>query len=150
MMMLNEIAIPDNAKPWLEEALAAGREIVGFGHHVCENGDSRVATMRAALGVIAALRGGQPLVKIYDALAAATHEARGLRPSLDYPIGPVYHLIGLDASAFTPILIAASIPGWAARITGQLAPTASSSPSPMTGSPERHPVLEREIMSGEQ
>jgi len=32
MAMLNEIAIPDNAKPWLQEAQADGRKIPGFSH----------------------------------------------------------------------------------------------------------------------
>jgi citrate synthase len=145
MRMLNEIAIPDNAKPWLEEALTAGREIVGFSHHVCENGDSRVATMRAALGMIAVLRGGQDLVETYDALATAVHEATELRPNLDYPVGPAYHLIGLDASAFTPILVAATIPGWTARIAGQLSPDSLIPPLAAAddGSTEHHPALEK-------
>jgi citrate synthase len=117
MRMLDEIAIPDNAEPWLEEALTAGQEIVGFGRHVCENGDSRLATMRAALGVIAALRGGQHLVETYDALATAVREATGLSPTLDYPIGPAYHLVGWAASAFAPLLVAASIPNWTARMS---------------------------------
>ena len=64
MDMMNEIAIPDNVKPWLEEALAAGQKIMGFGHRVYKNGDSRVPTMRAALGTVAALRDGQRLIDI--------------------------------------------------------------------------------------
>ena len=47
MHMLEEIAIPDNAKPWLDDALADGRKIMGFGHRVYKNGDSRVPAMRA-------------------------------------------------------------------------------------------------------
>jgi citrate synthase len=115
MGMMNEIVIPDNAKPWLEEALATGREIAGFGHRLDRNSDSRIPVMRTALGMVAALRNGQHLLEIYDALAAAMYRATGRRPSLDYPAGPAYHLIGFDTPTFTPILVAASLPGWTAH-----------------------------------
>jgi citrate synthase len=121
MDMMEEIGIPDNAEPWLEEALADKRKIMGFGHRVYKNGDSRVPTMRAALGDIAALRDGQRLVDIYESLANAMHKAKGLHPNLDYPAGPAYHLIGFDTPTFTPIFVAARLPGWTAHIAEQFA-----------------------------
>jgi citrate synthase len=120
MHMMEEIAIPDNAKPWLDDALADGRKIMGFGHRVYKNGDSRVPAMRAALGMIAAFRGGQNLLDIYETLATAMYEAKGLHPNLDYPAGPAYHLIGFDTPTFTPIFVAARLPGWTAHIAEQL------------------------------
>lgn len=120
MEMMNEIGIPDNAKPWLDEALASRRTIMGFGHRVYKNGDSRVPAMRSALGVIAALRSGQNLLDIYETLASAMHEAKGLHPNLDYPAGPAYHLIGFDTPTFTPIFVTARLPGWTAHIAEQL------------------------------
>jgi citrate synthase len=121
MDMMNEIAIPDNAEPWLNDALASKKKIMGFGHRVYKNGDSRVPAMRAALGDIAAIRDGQNLLEIYETLAKAMYDAKGLHPNLDYPAGPAYHLIGFDTPAFTPIFVAARLPGWTAHITEQLA-----------------------------
>ena len=128
MDMMTEIAIPDNAGPWLDDALASKRKIMGFGHRVYKNGDSRVPTMRAALGdIVAALReagdtsGGQDLLDIYEILAEAMYAAKGLHPNLDYPAGPAYHLIGFDTPTFTPIFVAARLPGWTAHIAEQLA-----------------------------
>jgi citrate synthase len=117
MAMLTEIAIPDNARPWLEDALADGRMIAGFGQLV-RKPDSRAPAMRAALGMIAAFRGGRELLEIYEALAAAMYEAKGLRPDLHYPASLAYHLIGFDTPGFAPIFIAACLPGWTAHITG--------------------------------
>jgi citrate synthase len=102
-----EIAIPDNVEPWLEEGLGAGRKITGFGHCSHKNGDPRVPAMRAALGMIAGLRGGRDIIEIYDALAAAMYDARGLRPNLGYPAGPSYRLIGFDTPTFAPIFFEA-------------------------------------------
>jgi citrate synthase len=139
MQMLDEIAIPDNAEPWLSEALARKRKIMGFGHRVYKNGDSRVPTMRAALGEIAALRGGQSLLDTYEALAKAMYDAKGLHPNLDYPAGPAYHLIGFDTPAFTPIFVAARLPGWTAHIAEQLAANSLIRPlAAYDGPAERH------------
>lgn len=30
-------------------------------------------------------------------------EAKGIKPNLDYPAGPTYHLMGFDTPTFTPI-----------------------------------------------
>lgn len=119
MAMLTEIAIPDNARPWLEDALADGRTIAGFGQLVRQP-DPRVPAMRAALSMIATFRGGQDLLEIYEALAAAMYEAKGLRPNLHYPASLAYHLIGFDTPAFAPIFITACLPAWTAHITKQL------------------------------
>jgi citrate synthase len=139
MDIMDEIGIPDNAEPWLEEALASKRKIMGFGHRVYKHGDSRVPAMRAALGEVAELRGGQHLLDIYEILAKAMLEAKGLHPNLDYPAGPVYHLIGFDTPTFTPIFVAARLPGWTAHIAEQHAANSLIRPlAAYTGPAERH------------
>jgi citrate synthase len=139
MQMLDQIAIPDNAKPWLDEALADGRKIMGFGNRGYKNGDPRVPAMRAALGMIAAVRGGQGLTDTYEALAEAMYDAKGLHPNLDYPAGPAYHLIGFDTPTFTPVFVAARLPGWTAHIAEQLAANSLIRPlAAYDGPAERH------------
>jgi hypothetical protein len=43
------------------------------------------------------------------------------KSNLGYPTGPAYHLIGFDTPTFTPIFVAARLPGWTAHIAEQLA-----------------------------
>jgi citrate synthase len=139
MDMMDEIGTPDRAEQWLKTALADKRKIMGFGHRVYKHGDSRVPTMRAALGSIAELRGGQNLLEIYEILAKAMLEAKGLHPNLDYPAGPAYHLIGFDTPMFTPIFVAARLPGWTAHIAEQHAANSLIRPlATYTGPAERH------------
>ena len=139
MDMMNEIGIPDNVGPWLREALAGKRKIMGFGHRVYKNGDSRVPAMRAALGEVAALRDGQRLIDLYEAIARAMYDAKGLHPNLDYPAGPAYHLTGFDTPTFTPIFVAARITGWTAHISEQLAANSLIRPlAAYQGQAERH------------
>ncbi|RAY11518.1 bifunctional 2-methylcitrate synthase/citrate synthase [Actinomadura craniellae] len=121
MHMLHEIEDPARAGSWLAEAFAEKRKIMGFGHRVYKNGDSRVPTMEAALRDLAAAKDAGRLMELYDALGGAMVRAKGIHPNLDYPTGPAYHLMGFDIPTFTPIFVMSRITGWTAHIIEQLA-----------------------------
>ena len=116
--ILNEGMVHGNARSWAEEAVATGC-VAGFGSGDAKAVDHRVPAMRTALGMVAALRDGQRLIDAYDALADAACDVRGLRPSLDFPTGPAYHLMGFDSQMFAPVLAAARLPGLTAHLAGQ-------------------------------
>lgn len=139
MAMLQEIDDPERAASWLAEALAGKRKIMGFGHRVYKHGDSRVPTMRAALGELATRRDGGRLLALYDNLEAAMLEAKGIYPNLDFPTGPAYHLMGFDIPTFTPMFVMSRITGWTAHVMEQLAANSLIRPlSRYVGPPERH------------
>jgi citrate synthase len=135
MEMMNDVAIPDNARSWVDEARAKGRCVAAFGPFSARNGDAGVLAMRTALGMVAAIRGGHLLIETYEALAAAMFEATGLRPNLSCPTGIAYHLTGFDPQLFAPILAAACLPGWTAQVGGQL--TASGIARPRIASDDQ-------------
>ena len=112
------------AKAWMEEALAAKKKVMGFGHRVYKHGDSRVPTMKAALDRMIDHYGRHEMLGLYDGLEAAMDEAKAIKPNLDYPAGPTYHLMGFDTEMFTPIFIAARITGWTSHIFEQRAANA--------------------------
>ncbi|MNW27813.1 Citrate synthase [compost metagenome] len=112
------------AKSWMEEALAAKKKVMGFGHRVYKHGDSRVPTMKVALDRMIEHYGRHEMLGLYDGLEAAMDEAKSIKPNLDYPAGPTYHLMGFDTEMFTPIFIAARITGWTSHIFEQRAANA--------------------------
>ncbi|MGD9695920.1 MAG: bifunctional 2-methylcitrate synthase/citrate synthase [Thermoleophilia bacterium] len=120
MHMMLEIGDPAAAGDWLRDALAEKRKIMGFGHRVYKDGDSRVPTMRAAFERVAAVRDGARWVEMYDALERAMYDAKGIRPNLDFPAGPAYYLMGFDIPMFTPIFVISRITGWTAHVIEQL------------------------------
>lgn len=127
------------AKAWMEEALAAKRKVMGFGHRVYKNGDSRVPTMKGALDAMIAHFERPELLGLYDGLEQAMDEAKAIKPNLDYPAGPTYHLMGFDTDMFTPIFIASRITGWTAHIMEQRGANSLIRPlSAYNGVPERH------------
>jgi citrate synthase len=117
--ILNEGMIHGDVRSWAEEAVAAGRCAGSVGPGDAKVVDNRVPAMRTALGMVAALRDGQRLIEAYEALAGAVYDVSGLRPNLDLPTGPAYHLMGFDAHMFAPVLVAARLPGLTAHLAGQ-------------------------------
>lgn len=119
-----EVETADRATAWLDDALANKKKIMGFGHRVYKNGDSRVPTMKKALDTLVEHYRRPEVLDLYEALEAAMAERKNIRPNLDYPSGPAYSLIGFDTTLFTPLFIASRITGWTAHITEQLAANA--------------------------
>jgi len=139
MHIFEEIGTADKAEEWLNTALTEKRKIMGFGHRVYKNGDSRVPTMKAALDTLIAEYDRPDLAELYDTLEAAMDARKGIKPNLDYPSGPAYNLIGFDTEMFTPLFVAARITGWTAHIMEQLESNSLIRPlSAYNGPEERH------------
>ena len=134
-----EIGTADNVKPWLDDALATKRKIMGFGHRVYKRGDSRVPTMKTALDGLVEFYDRPDVAQMYDALESEFVERKGIYPNLDYPSGPAYDLMGFDVVTFTPLFVAARVTGWTAHIMEQAASNALIRPlSEYNGPDERH------------
>ncbi|MFT4260468.1 bifunctional 2-methylcitrate synthase/citrate synthase [Microbacterium sp.] len=140
--IFDEIGEASNVVPWLDEALAAKRKIMGFGHRVYKNGDSRVPTMKAALDTLVAHYDRPDIAALYDALESEFVARKGIHPNLDYPSGPAYNLIGFDTLTFTPLFVAARVTGWTAHVIEQAGANALIRPlSRYDGADERHVSL---------
>ncbi|WP_101528247.1 bifunctional 2-methylcitrate synthase/citrate synthase [Mycobacterium simiae] len=139
-----EIGDPLNARDWLRDKLTRKEKIMGFGHRVYKNGDSRVPTMKAALARVAAVRDGQRWLDMYNILEAEMFAATAIKPNLDFPTGPAYHLMGFDIGCFTPIFVMSRITGWTAHIMEQAASNALIRPlSAYSGREQRTLTLRR-------
>jgi 2-methylcitrate synthase len=148
MHIFDEIGSAENADAWLATALAEKRKIMGFGHRVYKNGDSRVPTMKAALDTLIAEYDRPDLLALYDALEAGMQTAKNIKPNLDYPSGPAYHLIGFDTNMFTPLFVASRITGWTAHIAEQLASNALIRPLSLYNGVDERSVPVSETLAG--
>lgn len=133
-----QIGSADRAAEWLHGKLTRKEKIMGFGHRVYKDGDSRVPTMKAALDRVAAVRDGQRWLDIYDALERGMYAVTRIKPNLDFPTGPAYHLMGFPIESFTPLFVMSRITGWTAHIIEQAASNALIRPlSEYSGRPQR-------------
>jgi 2-methylcitrate synthase len=119
MHMMNKIKKPEYALKWINNALDKKDVVMGFGHRVYKNGDSRVPTMRDYFGKVAKIKKDKKFEKIYDIVEKVMIERKNIHPNVDYPTGPTYHLMGFDTDFFTPIFVISRITGWSAHIMEQ-------------------------------
>lgn len=121
MHMMKEIDNPVNARQWMLDALAQKKKIMGFGHRVYRNGDSRVPTMTKYMRKMAEFTGGEKWVQMFDILSETMIKEKNIHPNLDFPSGPAYYMMGFEIEMFTPIFAMARIAGWSAHIMEQVA-----------------------------
>jgi citrate synthase/2-methylcitrate synthase len=146
MHIFDEIGGVDAVDAWLDVALAEKRKIMGFGHRVYKNGDSRVPTMKAALDTLVAEYDRPDIAALYERLEAGMAERLKIKPNLDYPSGPAYNLIGFDTETFTPLFVASRITGWTAHIMEQLASNSLIRPLSAYDGPEQRAVSPSETL----
>jgi 2-methylcitrate synthase len=119
MHMLAEIGDPSKAVSWLEGKFDHKALVMGFGHRVYKNGDSRVPTMTKYAEKMAEVVGDRRWMEMSRLLAGEMLTKKNIHPNLDFPAGPAYHLMGFDIPLFTPIFVASRITGWAAHVIEQ-------------------------------
>ena len=123
MHLLKEVGGAGNAEAWMMDALAKKKNIMGFGHRVYKNGDSRVPTMTEAFKKMVDVIGTKEARDYWEMsriLDATMVREKNIYPNLDFPTGPAYYLMGFEIPIFTPIFVVSRIPGWTAHVAEQL------------------------------
>lgn len=121
MHMLKEVGEASVAKEWMLDALANKKKVMGFGHRVYRNGDSRVPTMKKYTEKMADFTGEKKWLEIANILEETMVNEKGIYPNLDFPAGPAYYMMGFEIDMFTPIFVMSRITGWCAHIMEQTA-----------------------------
>lgn len=137
-----EVDDPERAEAWVNQALDSKQVIMGFGHRVYKDGDSRVPTMEAAFRELATRHGAEKWIEMYDNLSAAMGARTGIKPNLDFPAGPAYYVLGIPIEFFTPIFVMARVTGWAAHIMEQREANSLIRPLSAYNGPEQRSVPE--------
>jgi citrate synthase len=121
--MLAEVGSVENARNWLENAVASKRKIMGFGHRVYKVKDPR-ATVLQKLAEYVFSESGQPenyrIAVELDRVAVNILGPKGIYPNVDFYSGIVYHALGIPKDLFTPIFAISRVAGWLAHWFEQL------------------------------
>ncbi len=124
--MLDAIGAPENARPWLEGELAAGRRIMGMGHRIYRVRDPRAAVLEREVEALE--RAGVRTQRL--ALARAVERAAADLLRERYPSRPLqanvefYTAVLLDAAGiprhlFSQLFAAGRVAGWCAHYAEQ-------------------------------
>jgi citrate synthase len=127
--MLDEIGRPENARTWIEAALARGDRLMGFGHRVYRVRDPRADALKGAVRRLTAATQARPgrltFAEAVEAAALAILKAHKPGRSLDTNV-ELYTALLLEAldfppSAFTCVFAMGRVSGWIAHAREQLA-----------------------------
>lgn len=119
MEVLLEVGEPENAEAWVRDRLARKERIMGFGHRVVRQGDSRAIILRDLGAELAEKRKDTRWLRIADTIQAVVEQEKGLKPNLDFPCAWSYRMLGIPIDLYTPLFVAARVVGWSAHMLEQ-------------------------------
>ncbi|MBM3935197.1 MAG: citrate (Si)-synthase [SAR202 cluster bacterium] len=123
MQMAEEIGSEENAESYVENVLASGGRVMGFGHAVYKDVDPRSVHLRADAEALGTRKGNPKWFRIIAALTetkAMKRRARlGINPNVDLWSGSVYALMGIPKDLYVPIFAIGRMPGWSAHVIEQ-------------------------------
>ena len=141
--LLDAIGTPDNARPYLVDAVTRGDKIMGFGHRVYKTTDPRSEFLRGVAQRIDAAKVGfatEVEQTVVDVLAELK-PGRNLYANVEFYAGVVMEDVGLPPDLFSPTFASSRVIGWCANILEQAADNRIIRPSARyVGPPPPQPV----------
>jgi 2-methylcitrate synthase/citrate synthase II len=119
MKMLDDIQVPERAEAWLKAQLAKKAKIMGFGHRVYKEGDSRVPIMREIARDLGKRLGKEQWVPICENLEKTMEREKHLCANVDLYAAPVFTMLKFPAELNTPIFAVSRVAGWCAHVVEQ-------------------------------
>ena len=125
MKMAHEIGDIENVDRYVNETIAEGRPVMGFGHPVYRAVDPRSVHLKADAQALGERKGTPGWFTILEAVTqtkAMTQRARkGVLPNVDFWSGAVYYLLEIPEDLFIPVFAIGRMPGWVAHLMEQYA-----------------------------
>ena len=149
LAMLEQIGSAEHAGGYLDEAIAAKRKIMGFGHREYKVKDPRAVILQTLAEEMFVRFGHDAMYDVARALeqeAESRLGAKGIYPNVDFYSGLVYRKLGIPRDLFTPVFAISRVAGWLAHWREQLGANRIFRPSQIySGSEPRSwmPINER-------
>lgn len=121
MRMLDEVQSLDNVTPWLDDALANKKKIMGFGHRVYRADDPRALILRKISKDVGEANNDSLWYDLSEGIEARMGELKPNLPiNVDFYSASTYHVLGIPTDQFTPIFAISRTAGWTAHIIEQV------------------------------
>jgi citrate synthase len=123
--MLNEIGEVANARPWIEQALARGDRLMGFGHRIYRVRDPRADALKRAVRTLTPDAGRLALAEAVEQAALAIlreHKPnRSLQTNVEFYTALLLEALGFAPEDFTCVFAIGRTLGWLAHAREQVA-----------------------------
>ena len=117
--MFCEIETHERAEQWVRAALAHKQRIMGFGHRVLKQGDSRSAIIQQLAESLSRICGDRRWYEIATIIDRVMQQEKGLYPNLDFYTAVAYLLMGIPRELYTSVFVCSRITGWCAHVIEQ-------------------------------
>ncbi|RKZ01475.1 MAG: citrate synthase [Candidatus Hydrothermota bacterium] len=117
--MIEEIGSVENVEPYIKNALAQRRRIMGFGHRVYKTYDPRARILKEYARKLSQKSGQTKWFEIAEKIEEVVIRelgAKGVFPNVDFYSAIVYKMLDLPKEIFTPLFAAARVAGWTAHV----------------------------------
>jgi citrate synthase len=121
MKMLLEIGEIDRVEPFIKDALAAKRKLMGFGHAVYKTEDPRATNFRRFSKEMAERSGDSKWYEMSRKIEETIKREKGLFPNVDFFSASTFYMMGIPLDLYTPIFAISRISGWTGHILEQYA-----------------------------
>ncbi len=126
--MLDAIGTPEEARPWIDAAIARGDRIMGMGHRIYRVRDPRALVLERAITALSASGAVQERVALArateraaEAALAARHPDRPLKANVEFYTAVLLETLGVPRASFTAIFACSRVAGWCAHVEEQRA-----------------------------
>jgi len=120
MRMLKEIDESEKEpREWIEDAVAEGERIPGFGHRVYNVRDPRAGILETYSQSLGETAGDPRWYEYSVAIEDYMSEEKGLAPNVDFYSASMYYQMGIPMDLYTPIFALSRVGGWIAHMLEQ-------------------------------
>ncbi|MES2342718.1 MAG: citrate synthase/methylcitrate synthase [Pseudomonadota bacterium] len=123
--MLDGIGAAENARPWIEAALARGDRLMGFGHRVYKVRDPRADALKGAIRRMGTRAGRLEFAEAVERAVLEILKAhkpdRSLDTNVEFYTALLLEALAFPPSAFTCVFAMGRTAGWIAHAREQLA-----------------------------
>jgi citrate synthase len=121
MKMLLEIGDMEKVEPYIKDALAAKKKIMGIGHAVYKTEDPRATHLRKFSKEVGERGGETKWYEMSRKVEEIMHREKGMFPNVDFYSASTYYMMGIPLDLYTPIFAISRISGWTGHILEQYA-----------------------------
>lgn len=113
----NNFSGPEEAVKYVDEQIAKGEKVMGFGHRIYKRLDPRAQLVKAKLKEIA---GDSKVLKIAEAVENRMWEKKSVPANLDFYAAIYMDTLGIPQDFYTPVFAASRVFGWIAHYKEQM------------------------------
>ena len=116
---LLEIGSLEAVEPWVKNAFAQKKKIMGFGHRVYRTVDPRAIHLAEMSRQLGERTGETKWYEMSQRMEEVVKREKHLNANVDFYSASTYYALGIPTDLFTPIFACSRISGWTAHVLEQ-------------------------------